>query len=199
MWSWWYKHNTETHNRTIHKLCGCMILHTRPPWFIRCYLMHTIIMLPCASYQMRKIAGCACAGNSWSVFSRHRLQRKPLVNDPGMHRGTCATHVEWCMSRSLNRGGGENVPGIPGACATCNFTYLIRGPWRTAFHIVGPSQGRNPSFTDGVPHKGTMMGNFEIVIAVSLQQTDKQIFKLLDAHVIPISQSYIENRQSRMN
>ena len=39
-------------------------------------------------------------------------------------------HVPWCMSGSLNRGGEENVPGIPGACATRNFTYLARGPWR---------------------------------------------------------------------
>ena len=31
------------------------------------------------------------------------------------------------MSGSLSRGGGENVPGIPGACATRNFTYLARG------------------------------------------------------------------------
>ena len=23
----------------------------------------------------------------------------------------------------------QNVPGIPGACATHNFTYLVRGPW----------------------------------------------------------------------
>ena len=62
-------------------------------------------------------------------FSRHQLQRKPLVNDPGMHRGTCVTHVPWCMSGSLTYGGGENVPGIPGACVTRNFTYLVRGPW----------------------------------------------------------------------
>ena len=67
-----------------------------------------------ASYQVRKIAGCACAGN---VFPRRRLQKKPLVSDPGMHHGTCVTHVPWCMSGSLTRGGGENVPGIPGACA----------------------------------------------------------------------------------
>ena len=32
------------------------------------------------------------------------------------------------MSGSPTRGGGENVPGIPGACATRNFTYLVRGP-----------------------------------------------------------------------
>ena len=70
-----------------------------------------------ASYQIRKIAGCACAGNAGNVFPRRRFQRKPLVSDPGMHHGTCVTHVPWCMSGSLTCGDGENVPGIPGACA----------------------------------------------------------------------------------
>ena len=45
-----------------------------------------------------------------------------------MHNGTCVAHVPWCMSGSLTRGDGENVPGIPGACATRNVTYLARGP-----------------------------------------------------------------------
>ena len=27
-----------------------------------------------------------------------------------------------------NRGGGKNVPGIPGTCTTRNLTYLERGP-----------------------------------------------------------------------
>ena len=63
-------------------------------------------------------------------FPRHQVQRKPLVSDPGMHYGMCVTHVLWCMSGSLTLGGGENVPGIPGACATRNFTYLVRGPWK---------------------------------------------------------------------
>ena len=70
-----------------------------------------------ASYQIRKIAGCACAGNAGNVFPRRRFQRKPLVSDPGMHHGTCVTHVPWCMSGSLACSDGENVPGIPGACA----------------------------------------------------------------------------------
>ena len=60
-------------------------------------------------------------------FPRHRLQRKPRVSDPGMHHGTCITHVPRCLSGSLTRGGGENVPGIPCAYATRNFTYLARG------------------------------------------------------------------------
>ena len=70
-----------------------------------------------ASYQIREIAGCACAGNAGNVFPCRRFQRKPLVSDPGMHHGTCVTHVPWCMSGSLTCGDRENVPGIPGACA----------------------------------------------------------------------------------
>ena len=68
----------------------------------------------------------------WASYQiRHRLQRKPLVNGPGLHHDTCVTHVPWCMSGSLTRGGGENVTGIPGACVTRKFTYLTRGPWGT--------------------------------------------------------------------
>ena len=62
-------------------------------------------------------------------FPRDRLQRKPIVTDPGMHHGTCVTHVPWCMSGSPTRGGGGNVPGIPGACAARNFAYLVGGPF----------------------------------------------------------------------
>ena len=64
----------------------------------------------------------------WELSPRHRLQRNPLVNDPAMHRGTCVTHIPWYMSGSLTLGCGENIHGIPGACATRNFTYLARGP-----------------------------------------------------------------------
>ena len=40
-------------------------------------------------------------------FPRRRLQRKPLISDPGMLHSTY--------------GGGENVPGIPGARALSIF------------------------------------------------------------------------------
>ena len=83
-----------------------------------------------ASYQIRKIASCACAGNAGNVSPCGPLQRKPLVSDPGMHHGTCMMHVPWCMSGSLTRGGGENVPGIPGACAPA-----ILRIWQEA-HVV---------------------------------------------------------------
>ena len=83
-----------------------------------------------ASYQIRKIAGCACAGNAGNVFPRRRFRRKPLVSDPDMHHGTCVTHVPWCMSGSLTCGNGENVPGIPGACAPGILRIWQEAHWR---------------------------------------------------------------------
>ena len=61
------------------------------------------------------------------------ISNETAISDPGMHPGTCVTHVLRCMSGSLISGGGENVPGIPGACATRNFTYLARGSWHGLF------------------------------------------------------------------
>ena len=51
-----------------------------------------------ASYQIRKIAGCACGGNVGNAFP------PPRVSDPDMHQGTCVTHVPWCMPGSLTNG-----------------------------------------------------------------------------------------------
>ena len=56
------------------------------------------------------------------------------VSNPDMHHGTCVTHVPWCMPGSLTSGSlwsrwWGNVPVIPDACATRNFTHLVRGPW----------------------------------------------------------------------
>ena len=42
----------------------------------------------------------------------------PRVSDPDMYHGTF----------SFEAGDGKNVPDIPGACTTRNFTYLVRGP-----------------------------------------------------------------------
>ena len=85
------------------------------------------------------------------TFFHHSLQRQPPVSDPDMHHGTCVTHVPWCMSGSLTRGGEENAPDIPGACATHNFTYLARGPWQwhinptTHFHPISSPISPFPS------------------------------------------------------
>ena len=91
-----------------------------------------------ASYQTRNIAGCACAGNTGNVFPRRRLQRKPIVSDPGMHHGVrharAVMHVgiaclRWREKRSRHSR----------RMRTRNFPYLARGPWHVSFWFVGLS------------------------------------------------------------
>ena len=65
----------------------------------------------------------------------------PRINDPGMHHGTCATHVSWWMPGSQTSGSFGSrwrgkLPGIPGACTTRNFTYLVRGPCHVSHWLI---------------------------------------------------------------
>ena len=39
--------------------------------------------------------------------------KEPRLSDPGMHHGTCVTHVSWCMSGSLTRGAGKMFLAFP--------------------------------------------------------------------------------------
>ena len=125
---------TRPHGYSYQLSCYC--LHGIQPW--KCVLPRTYrngSRHPSwASYQIRKIAGCACTGNVGNDFPHGRLQRKPLASDPDIHHGMCMTHVPWCMSGSLTRGGGENVPGIPGACAPA-----ILRIWQEAHCTNSPS------------------------------------------------------------
>ena len=85
------------------------------PWSKMETMIKTHFSVPWASYQIRKIAGCACTGNVGNVLSSHWLQRKTIVSYPSMHHGTyvigdryltrspwvscqiVATHMPWCM------------------------------------------------------------------------------------------------------
>ena len=96
--------------------------------------------IPWASYvKMRVVHALGVSG----TFSPHRLKRKLLVSNPDMHHSTCVTHMPWCMSGSLTRRGGENDTGIPGTCATRNFTYLARSPWRKILASSATSVSNN--------------------------------------------------------
>ena len=50
--------------------------------------------------------------------------RERFPQHHGLAIPTCIT----ARAVSFEVGGGENVPGIPGACTTRTFTYLVRGP-----------------------------------------------------------------------
>ena len=92
-------------------------------------------------------------------FLRQQLQRKPLISHPGMHHGTCVTHVPWCISGSLTCG--ESVPDIRNACATRNFTYLERGPL-DIFCVL-------PDTFAIVSYKGCLSSNRGFIYAIQTQ------------------------------
>ena len=81
-----------------------------------------------ASYQIRKIACCTCAGNVGNVFPATDVKGNSYLAIPACITARASrTCRDSCRDR-LSRSGEENIPGIPGACATRNFTYLARGP-----------------------------------------------------------------------
>ena len=84
---------------------------------------------PWASYQIRKVARCACDENAGNVLPVTDFKGNRWLAIPPCINGTCVTHVPLLMSGSLTRAGLKNIPGIPGACATRNNTYLGRGPF----------------------------------------------------------------------
>ena len=76
-----------------------------------------------------KNCGCACARNAGNVFPAAAGKQSRHTS-----RHVRYARVPWSMPGSLTRGfmlnsaAGENFPGIPGASAIRNFTYLVRGP-----------------------------------------------------------------------
>ena len=80
-----------------------------------------------ASYQIRKLRVAHALGMPG------KFSPPPTSKETARYRCRCAsrhcvTHVPRCWYR-WPAVGGENVPGIPGACINHNFTYIIRGPW----------------------------------------------------------------------
>ena len=82
----------------------------------------------CASYQIRKIAGCSCAGNVGNVFPGIDFKGNRYSATP-----TCIPARAWrtcrgaCLYRKLAVAG-KSFLANPGACANRNFTYLVKGP-----------------------------------------------------------------------
>ena len=73
--------------------------------------------------------GCACAGNAGNVFPVTAGERSRHASRHVRH-ARAVMHAGIANQRfHLKSAAGENVPGIPGACATGNFTYLVRGPY----------------------------------------------------------------------
>ena len=110
-----HPHNNCTATSLLRLPHSCRDVTPRWPWGPRKFLMSHGPRTRYARLRVVRLPRML-----WT-FSLPPTSKKPLVNDPGGRHGTCVTHVPWCMSGSLTRGGGENVPRIPGACTTRNF------------------------------------------------------------------------------
>ena len=84
--------------RSVHKSIhvGHVRVSEHIRWAVHNVTMYFMSALPLTSCQIRKSAGCACAGNTGNVFP------PPQFRYPDMHHGMCVTHVPWCMPGSLN-------------------------------------------------------------------------------------------------
>ena len=90
-----------------------------------------------------QICGCACAGNAGNVFPVTAGKRSRHASRHVRH-ARAVMHVGIANQRfPLKSAAGENVPGIPGACATCNYPYLVRGPWILTLYFYFQNQHRN--------------------------------------------------------
>ena len=130
-------------NAVENVVCEMAVILTQPRcanWWPRCKVA--------AEQPIHKEGSIKTWNTTHGPISRYVKLR--VAHAPGMpgtfphHRGlaipTCITARAWrtcrdaCRDRRLavsvedGHGGGENFPGIPGPCATPNFTYLVRGP-----------------------------------------------------------------------
>ena len=79
-----------------------------------------------ASCQMRKIAGCACAGNAGNVFPATDFKgdrQLTILACITVRRASDVMYVGIAKARWQGK-----CPRHSGACTTRNFTYLVRGP-----------------------------------------------------------------------
>ena len=73
-----------------------------------------------------------------------------IVSEPGMHHGTCVTHVPWCMSGSLTRGGGKTFPAFPAHARPA-----ILCIWQEAHRLHDSNKYKNPAFLGSISHEAT--------------------------------------------
>ena len=123
---------------------ACFLLLGPPQPFERLVIIQQRDVVECQSHRVHHVRGClwVCGGVIGPLFGYVKLRvvhapgmqgtlsPSPRFTDPDMHHGTCVTHVPWCMPGSLTGDGEENVSGIPGTCATHNFTI-----WKEA-HVI---------------------------------------------------------------
>ena len=92
-------------------ICWSNISNLRELPFVTSTLFHSWDHEPLTRYVK---LWAAHASGMLGTFSPPPASMEPLVRDPGMHHGTCVSHLPWCMSGLLTCfGGGKRFPAFP--------------------------------------------------------------------------------------
>ena len=96
-------------------------------------------------------------------FPRHRGLTIPTcitARAQRTYRDACWDHQ---LAVSFQVGSWKNVPAIPGACTTRNFTYLVRGPWQYKFrsHLWTCTDLSNEDMTTHYFHLNNRMRGYD--------------------------------------
>ena len=77
-------------------------------------------LFPRASYQIRKIAGFACAGKAGNVFPATAFKENRGWAIPACITARAWPHLPWCTSGSGTCGGGKTIPAFPAHAQPAN-------------------------------------------------------------------------------
>ena len=94
------------------------------------------------------------------TFSHHRLQRKPLVSDPGMHHGTCVTHVPWQHVGIAKPRWREKRSRYSRRMRNLQFYSSGKGPIGLQLAVLPAVWLAYPNIEWGTPHLWCIMGGF---------------------------------------
>ena len=126
----WFRYSAPSHYLNQCWIIVIWTLRNKLKWhFNQNIVCEMVAILSMGLLPDTQICGCACAGNAGNVFPVTAGKRSRHASRHVRH-ARAVMHVGIANQRfPLKSAAGENVPGIPGACATCNFPYLVRGPW----------------------------------------------------------------------
>ena len=110
-----------------------LILHNSKYSFIQGYPHISLHHGPLTRYVTLRVAHAPGMPGTFSLTADSKW--KPLVSDPGMHHGTCVSHVPWCMSGLLAPDGGKTFPAFP-AHAHLQFSISCKRPIAKLVKIV---------------------------------------------------------------